>query len=145
MIDMDPTVNAQVTRRFDDPPERVYDAWLDVRAVRHWFRPGFGSVVCVDMDTRPGGSFYVTEERDGDDVEHTGAWLELERPARIAFTWRVSGSGDSSKVAVDIARRGAGSELALTHELHDPGARTGVEEAWRHMLDALACWLARRP
>lgn len=139
---------ARVTRRFAAPPERVFDAWLDRKLVEKWFAPGMGPMVRVDIDPSIGGEFSFVQRRQGDagarDVDHRGEYLELLRPRRLVFSWGVpSDSPDKSRVVVEIAPQGSGSELTLTHELH-PGwagyvART--EAAWTKMLDAMAAAL----
>jgi uncharacterized protein YndB with AHSA1/START domain len=138
---MSPTpAQARVTRRFDTAPERVFDAWLDVRKVRRWFAPGLGPVECVDIDARVGGEFFIVQQRGGDEVEHTGSYLEIERPRRLAFTWRVPPGPESSRVTLDIAGLQGGCELTLTHEMPAAAAdmRERAEAAWRQMLDAMA-------
>ena len=131
---------ARVTRRFDTSPERVHDAWLDVRRVRHWFGPGLGPVSCVDIDARVGGEFCIVQQRSGEDVEHVGSYLEIERPNRLAFTWRVPPSPESSRVSIDIAGQEGGCEVTLVHEMPVSAAslQDRVEHGWRTMLDAMA-------
>ena len=131
---------ARVTRRFDTSAERVYDAWLDVRRVRHWFGPGLGPVSCVDIDARVGGEFCIVQQRSGEDVEHVGSYLEIERPNRLAFTWRVPPGPESSRVSIDIAGQEGGCEVTLVHEMPVSAAslQDRVEHGWRTMLDAMA-------
>jgi uncharacterized protein YndB with AHSA1/START domain len=142
MISMEsqPHVNARVTRRFNASPERVFDAWLDVEKVRKWFAPGMGEMVRVETDPRIGGSFFFVQRRNGQDVEHTGEYVEIDRPRRLVFTWRVPPSTDSSRVSIDIVPLEAGSEVTLTHELHPDWAEyaSRAEGAWANMLDAIA-------
>jgi uncharacterized protein YndB with AHSA1/START domain len=77
-----------VTRRFDFPIERVFDAWLDPeRASKFLFATPTGTMVRAEIDARVGGSFNFTDRRDGEDVEHVGTYLEMDRPRRLAFTF----------------------------------------------------------
>jgi uncharacterized protein YndB with AHSA1/START domain len=97
-------------------------------------------VECVDIDARVGGEFFIVQQRGGGEVEHTGSYLEIERPRRLAFTWRVPPGPESSRVTLDIAGLQGGCELTLTHEMPAAAAdmRERAEAAWRQMLDAMA-------
>ena len=73
------SVDVRVTRRFGASPERVFDAWLDPeRAGRFLYATAEGEMVRVEIDARVGGRFVIVERRDGQDVEHTGEYLEIE-------------------------------------------------------------------
>jgi uncharacterized protein YndB with AHSA1/START domain len=135
-----PPVPIRVTRRFNQSPERVFDAWLDRDKVKQWFAPGLGEMVRVEIDARVGGSFSFVQRRDGAEVDHIGTYLEMDRPRRLAFTWSARPSKDSSRVDIEIVPQGTGCELALTHELHPDWANyaSRTEAAWTKMLDAMA-------
>ena len=80
----------RVSRSFDASPERVFDAWLDPATAGKWlFATPTGQMVRLEIDARPGGSFLIVERRDGEDVEHKGEYVELDRPSRIVFTFAV--------------------------------------------------------
>src|SRR5262249_1362124 len=136
----EPRVNVRVTRRFSASPEQVFDAWLNAEKVRKWFAPGLGEMVRIAIDPRVGGSFSFVQRRDGQDIDHIGEYLEIDRPRRLVFTWRVPPSQDTSRVSIDIVPLGTGSELTLIHELHpdwaDYASRT--EAAWTKMLEAMS-------
>jgi len=138
----EPQVCARVTRRFDVPPERVFDAWLDPETVRNWFGPGLGEMTRVEVDPRVGGSFSFVQRRDGEDIDHIGEYLEVDRPRRLVFTWGIAGesSPDDSRVALDFVPLPNGSEVTLTHEMHPDWADyvDRCEASWAKMLDAMA-------
>ncbi len=138
-----PQVNVRVQKRFEASPERVFDAWLDPLMVGRWmFGPAVRDeeVVRLDLAPRVGGSFSFVVRRQGDELDHIGEYLEIDRPRRLVFTWGIrQDSGDSSRVIVEVVPSGSGSELTLVHEL-DPhwaeyAART--EAGWSHMLAKL--------
>ena len=132
-------VSVKVTRRFDAPPERVFDAWLDPATVGKWlFATVSGEMVRVEIDPRVGGSYVIVERRGGEDVEHTGEYLELDRPRSLAFTLRVPKySQDQSFVRVEIVPRESGCELTLTHENVYPEYQERTEAGWGMVLGQL--------
>jgi len=138
----------RITRRYDFPAERVFDAWLDPEKARRFlFATSAGKMVRAEIEPRVGGSFNFTDRRDGIDVEHIGEYLEIDRPRRLVFTFHTErGSADLSRVTIDIAPRGAGCELTLTHEVDPKWAeyKNRTEAGWTAILDRLAATLGRR-
>lgn len=136
-------VAVRITRRFSASAERVFDAWLDPERARLWlFATPTGQMVRTAIDARVGGSFCVVERRDGEEVEHVGEYLELERPRRLVFTLRVPKySPEASVVAVDIAPVEGGCELTLTHERVPPPYAGRTEAGWASLLGGLSAVL----
>jgi len=135
-----PNVALKVVRRFDAPAERVFDAWLDPATLGRWlFATPAGTMVRVEVDARVGGSYAVVERRDGEDVEHVGEYLEVDRPRRLAFTLRVPKySQQEDRITVEIVPLGEGCELTLTHENLDAEYEDRTRAGWTKVLDALA-------
>jgi uncharacterized protein YndB with AHSA1/START domain len=133
-----------ITRRFAAAPERVFDAWLDPRLASKWlFATDTGVMIRAENDPRVGGRFAFTDRRpDMGDVEHTGAYLEIERPKLLVFTFGVPAfSPDFDRVSIDIRPTGdGGCELTLTHEMKPENAqwREGTEKGWNNILEGLA-------
>jgi uncharacterized protein YndB with AHSA1/START domain len=136
-------ITVRVSRRFDEPAERVFDAWLNRAMIGRWmFGPDVRDeeVVRLSIDPRVGGGFCFVVERDGEEIEHLGKYLEIERPRRLVFTWVVVGERAGSRVLLEIVSGGEECELTLTHELHPDWAQLvePLEASWQHMLNALA-------
>lgn len=141
-----PKTQVKVSHRFSASAERVFDAWLDPARVGRWlFATPTGTVVRVELDARVGGRFVIVDRRDGEDVEHTGTYLELERPRRLVFTFGVPKySPEFDRVTVEIAPLGSGCELTLTHEV-TPQWAEGARGGWEGILDGLATALGEPP
>jgi len=135
----------RVSRRFTASAERVFDAWLDPRmAERFLFATPTGRMVRVELDARVGGRFIFVDRRDGEDVEHVGGYLEIDRPRRLAFTFAVPKfSAEQTRVTIDIVPAGTGCALTLTHEGVLPNYADRSEAGWTGILGALGRLLER--
>ena len=134
-------VSVTVTRHFDVPADRVFDAWLDVEAARQWlFTMPDTQPVSAEIDPRVGGSFTFVDRRAGSDVTHRGTFLEIDRPNRLRMRFWVSDKPDAvDLLTVDIQPDGDGCTLTLLHELHPEWAayQSFTEIAWEAMFDLL--------
>jgi uncharacterized protein YndB with AHSA1/START domain len=137
------SATVRVTHRFTASAERVFDAWLDPKRAGKWlFATPSGQMVRVEIDARVGGSFVFVDRRDGEDVEHTGEYVEIDRPRRLVFTFTVPKySSKVTRVTVEIGRAGAGCELTLTHEGVLPDYASQTESGWKSILERLAATL----
>ena len=134
----------RVVRHFEFSAERVFDAWLDPLRVGRWLfaTPG-GEMVRVKIDARVGGGFVIVDRRAGEDVEHQGEYLEMDRPKRLVFRFLVPKySPLYSRVVIDIVPAGGGCDLTLVHEgvLSEYEERT--QSGWTGILEKLAVELA---
>ena len=146
-------VQVRVTQRFEASAERVFDAWLDTQWIGRWM---FGKalrdeeIVRLTLDARVGGKFSFVVRRQGQEIDHVGRYLELERPRRIVFTWGIAGVSDTdeSRVVVEIEPReprGNGCELTLTHHLPPEWAAYAdrARDGWSKMVGELAAALEK--
>jgi uncharacterized protein YndB with AHSA1/START domain len=135
----------RVSRRFEASPERVFDAWLAPATAGKWlFATPTGQSVRIEIDARLGGNFLIVERRNGEDVEHLGEYIEMDRPRRLAFALTVPKfSPLSTRVCIGIAPAGAGCELTLTHEGVLEAYASSTRAGWKGILDGLAVSLAQ--
>jgi uncharacterized protein YndB with AHSA1/START domain len=130
----------RVERHFNASAERVFDAFLDPeRAKRFMFVMG-EPLVRSEIDPIVGGKYTFVDRRDGEDVAHTGEFLDITRPQRLIFTLSVPKySQDKEEVRIVIEPEDHGSSLTLTHETRgDDETRHLVEQGWNGVLDRLA-------
>ena len=87
-----------------------------------------------------GGRFTFTDRRDGEDVIHTGEYLEIDRPRRLAFDFAVPKySSLVTRVTIEIVPLDSGGcELTLTHEGVLPEFAERSVEGWSMILAGLA-------
>jgi len=75
-----------ISREFDAPRERVWQAWTEPERLQQWFSPKGFSVIAAKLDLRAGGTYhYGMRMADGKEV--WGKWLirEVKRPERLVF------------------------------------------------------------
>ena len=135
---------ARVSHRFTASAERVFDAFLDVSTARRFmYASPTGEMVRAELDARVGGAYVFVDRRDGADVEHTGTYLEIDRPRRLAFTMFVPHYSTSpDRVTVEIVPIASGCALTLTHEMspeYAPYVEATVRAYTEHLntLDAI--------
>jgi len=146
-----PTLRAasvRVTRLIGAAPERIFDAWLTVDEARRFLFAGrvrSGNVISLALDARVGGRFRIVRRWDGEDVEFSGEYLEIDRPHRLVFSLFVEKYAQrDDRVIVELAPVAHQSLLVLTHELSlpDPAERSGIQRGWATVLDRLAALCA---
>ena len=78
----DPSKMFRMTRRFDASPERVFDAWINPETARKWlFTSPTSEHNRTEIDAHVGGTWTITDRRDGIDYTGLGEYLEIDRPA----------------------------------------------------------------
>ncbi|HSK08433.1 MAG TPA: SRPBCC family protein [Vicinamibacterales bacterium] len=128
-----------VRHSFALPVDRVFDAWIEPHVASRWlFATEDGQNVRCDIDARPGGAFVITDRRGGDDVEHQGHYVEIDRPRRLVFTFSVPKySSEETTVEVVVAPAGTGCEVTLVHHDVLPEWTAQTEQGWRELLARL--------
>ncbi len=145
----------KLERTIAAPVERVFKAWLDPRTLCKWLAPGDATVSDVQVDERVGGSFRLTQSRDGDAIGGFDAEiLELVPNERIVLKWGLLGPQGldgpmyDSLLTVTFRRDGNGvTTLTLLHEHLDalraamPDVADQFENGWNDVLDKLSAAL----
>jgi uncharacterized protein YndB with AHSA1/START domain len=139
-----PPATARVTQHFDAPAERVFDAWLDTALLGQWmFGIAFNDeVLAIRIDPRVGGAFSFLIRRQGQEIDHIGKYLVIDRPRRLVFTWAIAPASPepefASLVTIEIVPQGAGCALVLTHDIPAEWADYAerVTQGWTKILAA---------
>lgn len=141
----DQPIVLRVSRRFEFPPEMVFDAWLDPGMARRFlFATPDGEMRQVDIDPRVGGRFTIVERRPEGEAAHYGEYLEIERPYRLAFSFSTEPDATGDRISIGIVPAGeAGCELTLVHELSPAwaGYETQTRKGWADILATLGTYL----
>lgn len=131
-----------LVRKIAARPSIVFDALITPEGISCWWGPDSGPVLIAEIDARVGGSFRVRfRTRDGSEHECTGEYDMIEKPERLAMSWRwLGGSEDPGELRLEFGLRAIpeGTELTLTHSLlFDEESRLGHQKGWSGSLDKL--------
>ncbi len=101
-----------IERTYPHPPTAVFDAWTDVEILGRWFGCGVDTLWQIhEWDPVPGGAIAVSMEIEGQRVEMTGRFDEVDRPTRLRYRW-----GADQTVTAEFRATTDGCHLTVTHE-----------------------------
>ena len=143
-------LSLRIERRFDVPPETVFDVLTDPAQMRVWW----GDDTEFDIDLRVGGPWTITRREGGEEYVATGSYLEVERPSRLKYTFAMPQfSPNSDTITIRIEEAGGGSFVTFEHagddiaaELKDlpPGETSATEAGWQQGFDLMAAAWSKR-
>jgi uncharacterized protein YndB with AHSA1/START domain len=127
----------EVSRVLPAPAAQVFRWWTEAELLRRWMSPA-GSVH-AEVDLRVGGSFRIVMKGAEIEIDHTGEYLEIDRPHRLVFSWRSEYAGDSSLVTVTFHPEGPNAtRLVIVHSGLPQPVATDHRSGWGAMADRLA-------
>src|SRR6202050_5616325 len=93
-----------LVRRIKARPSIVFDALTTPEGIACWWGPDAGPVLLAETNVRVGGRYRVRFRMlDGSEHESAGEYLEVERPRRLAMTWRwLEGGGDPGESRLEF-------------------------------------------
>jgi uncharacterized protein YndB with AHSA1/START domain len=123
--------------------DRVFNAWIDAKTAGKWlFATPAGQMVRAEIDPRVGGSFIFVDRRNGEDIEHTGDYVEIVPPRRLVFDFGVPKyTTEKTRVTIEITAEASGCQLTLTHDGVWADYETRTAQGWNMLLDGLAATL----
>lgn len=137
----------EITREFDAPRARVFEAHVNPDLVGKWLGPGDLEFTLGHWDARNGGSWAYASSRGEDVFEFYGSFHEIRPDERIVQTFTFRGAPDA--VALEIARfeelpggrsrlhiRSTGSSVEERDAMVSSGMEGGIREGYQR-LDAL--------
>ena len=136
-----------LTREYAAPPERIWRAWTDAKALKQWWSPPGESVSVAELDVRVGGRFRICfGGADGNAHECAGTYKEVVKPGKLVFTWtwpRTTPERESL-VTILFTAKGRGTELVFRHErFFDEKVRDDHKRGWSKLLEGLELYLAQ--
>jgi uncharacterized protein YndB with AHSA1/START domain len=140
---MTPADAVVIAREIDAPVERVWRVWTEGALFAAWIAPTEGTRARAPVfDARPGGAWAVElVEPSGATWRGRGRFVEVERHARLVFTWGWDHRPEESLVTVEFRALGARTQVVLTHaRLATEAERRENGQGWIECLDRLAAF-----
>jgi uncharacterized protein YndB with AHSA1/START domain len=142
----------QLSRRYDAPRERVFDAWTSPEVLKDWWaaQPTWHGEI-AEVDLRPGGAYRLGMKDPESGTVHivAGEYKEVNRPEKLAFTWAWEGhplEPDGSSVTlveIDFVQDGDATEVTLTHSgFASEEISESHSHGWNGCLDSLGRYLS---
>jgi uncharacterized protein YndB with AHSA1/START domain len=136
-----------IRRTFNAPRTKVFDAFADATSLRSWLCPPEAKITDLTADVREGGKYRITFLMpDGDAMIVTGAYSEVRRPERLAYTWRWEEDNAAEErdtfITVEFVDHGTRTEMIFTHEgFISEDSRNNHEHGWSGSLMGLEAFL----
>jgi uncharacterized protein YndB with AHSA1/START domain len=139
-----------LTRVFDAPRSRVFDALTRPELVERWLGLRTWSMVVCEIDLRVGGRYrYVQRGPDDKKLAWGGVYREIVRPERIVCTEHFDEPWYPSEALVTSVLTEQGGKTTLTsterfesREIRDAVLKSGMERGANESFDRLAELLA---
>jgi uncharacterized protein YndB with AHSA1/START domain len=139
----------RITREFDAPPERVFDAHVDPEKVKRWLGPRRLRMTIDRWDAETGGGYRYTHADDDGEYRFYGSFHEVRPAERIVqtFTWEGLPDAVSLETTTFTALPGGrtrivGTAVVDSIEARDAmlasGMEVGVGEGFEQLDELLA-------
>jgi uncharacterized protein YndB with AHSA1/START domain len=124
-----------ITRNFDLPRTRLFNAWTSPNDVPNWMLgpDGWTMPVC-EIDLRPGGKWhFVWRKGDGSEMAMNGVYREIKSPERLVSTENWGGDFPETINTVVLTEEHGQTKMALTitypnKEARDRVLKTGMTD-----------------
>jgi uncharacterized protein YndB with AHSA1/START domain len=136
-----------MTRVFDAPRERVFDAWLDPAQISKWIGPRTIRAEAKELTPKAGGRYRIHMRREdgGDGPVVSGTYREIKRPERLVFTWMweaghpMGDPGHETLITLTFRAVGTKTEMTLRHEFfRSKETRDSHNQGWTASFEKLA-------
>ena len=150
----DPSLDLELRREVDVPPQLVWRAWTEPELLKQWFTPAPWKTTECELDLRPGGKFRtVMQGPEGQVHDSTGCVLFVIPQKLLVFTdalgpgYRPNASAFMS-ASVEITPTATGT-LYVARALHKDAEtkqqheEMGFHQGWATALDQLVALVKR--
>jgi uncharacterized protein YndB with AHSA1/START domain len=134
-----------MTRMFDAPPGRVFDAWLNREEWQGWIGPPGVACEVPLLEPRVGGRYRINMTlSSGQVIPVAGVYKVIDRPRTLVMTWAWDGDpARQSLLTLEFADRAGRTELTLRQEgLATRANRDDHNRGWLGTLGKLESYLA---
>jgi len=139
-----------ITRVFNAPRDRVFQAFCDPKLIPEWWGPARYPTTVEVMDVRPGGKWrYVSRAEDGTEFGFHGEYREIVPPERVSQTFEFEGMpGHLSIDTATFEEIGGKTRLTIrsafaSKEDRDGMVQSGMESGLRESHERFEALMAR--
>ena len=136
----------EITRVFDAPPTRVFEAWLDRRQFQSWIGPEGVACDVQLFEPQVGGRFrLVMNVADGRAIPVSGVFKSIEPSRRLVLSWGWEGDPlRQTLITLTFKALGGRTELTLRQEgFGTVESRDGHVRGWTSALGKLEQYLSK--
>lgn len=136
-----------MTRTFDAPRQRVFEAHSTAEHVRRWWGPREFEMTVCDMDFRPGGKWRFVQTSARGEFGFRGEYREISPPDRIVWTFEYEGApGEIAVETLTLTERNGRTTLttrsvfpsrAARDAMIESGMEKGAAETWDRLAEHL--------
>ena len=136
-----------ITRVFDAPRSRVYDAWTRAEQLSRWFAPHGFAITDCESDARPGGIFRMCMRSPrGEAFWVRGEYREVMPPERLVIACTMDDPHGVARldelIQVDFEQSGSRTRLHLNSTARGVGAvaaamLAGMQKGWTQTVERL--------
>jgi uncharacterized protein YndB with AHSA1/START domain len=136
-----------MTRVFDAPRERVFEAWTRAEHLGKWYAPKGFTITSCEADPRPGGVFRMRWRAPwGGTYQVRGEYREVLAPERLVIACTLDDEQGASRldevINVGFEQSGSRTRLVLYSTARGTGAKApsmlaGMQKGWAQTVDRL--------
>ncbi|UCI07197.1 SRPBCC family protein [Mesorhizobium sp. B1-1-8] len=133
-----------ITRNFEAPSTRVFDAWLTREEWQSWIGPDGVDCEISKLEPHVGGQYRLEMHMGGQaPIAVAGVFKIIDRPRTLSFTWGAEGDLSrqslvtltftelEGKTEMTLRQEGLGS--AANHDQHEQGWNSTLNKLARHL------------
>jgi uncharacterized protein YndB with AHSA1/START domain len=136
-----------ITRVFDAPRSRVFEAWTRAEHLSRWFAPRGFAITDCECEPRPGGIFKMCMRSPrGEAFWVRGEYQEVVAPERLLIACTMDDAQGFARleelIAVQFEQAGSRTRLRLNSTARGVGAvaaamLAGMQKGWAQTVDRL--------
>lgn len=131
-----------VSKVFDAPVQRVWDAWTTPELIARWFAPGIVMDV-RELDVRPGGMFRFADPGEPDGGEYTGTYRTVSPLTELSFSVvdysrEEHTAGENAAFKIVFEEIGNETKMTLTSIPPENSYDKTTHDAWAGCFNRLA-------
>jgi uncharacterized protein YndB with AHSA1/START domain len=136
---------ASITRIFNAPRDRVFEAYTDPKKMTRWWGPRRFTLVIDKMDVKPGGAWRIlNRDAEGNEFAFHGVYHEVSKPSRLVYTFEFEGMSGHVLLGIvtleDVNGKTKLTEKPVFESVADRDGMlmSGMEEGAPETMDRLA-------